>query len=357
MNLAVDGSCWGGHERGVAVSTRRLWRAVLRRDDAPRPTMFARSALAAQLEPARVIDVGPFTGPRRFVWQQAVLPRLLREHQVDLLHCPSYTAPVAARCRTIVTIHDLIAWTHPHLAGWRNALHLRTLVGCTVHHASAICVPTKVVARDVVATFGVPRSKVFVVAWGVDEELVPRPREAATRDVAHRFEIREPFALFCGCIEPKKNVSTAIDAVRDAGISLVTVGPTIASSRSTLQRGPVRHLGYVSGPELSALYCAATALLAPSIVEGFGMPTIEAMRCGCPVVASDIPALREVCGDAAIFAPFDNPGQFAAALRSIMMDAVYRTELVGRGRERAAQFSWQSSAASFSSALQHATRS
>lgn len=358
----MDGSFWGGQERGVAIATRRLWFAFLHRVTSPRVTVFAPAAFTPQMPQASLKPVGPLTGATRFAWQQIVLPVLVRQQRVDLLHCPCYTAPVAVSCRLVITVHDLIAWTHPSLAGWRNALHFRLLLGHGVRRANAVCVPTDFVRRSVIDQFGIPPKKVFVVPWGVDDEITPLFKDDAVREVSRRFDVHEPFILFCGCVEAKKNLKAAIWASNEAGLLLLVVGPRIPRSGSVCPEesrtagGRCRYLGYVSTPDLSALYSAATALVIPSYVEGFGLPAIEAMRCGCPVIASNAPALLEVCGGAAIHVPARDTSALAAALRALAISRALRESLAARGTGRASKFNWATAIDRFNEALYYAGR-
>ena len=357
--IAVDGSFWGGQERGVAVSTRQLWRALLERPLASRATVFAPSAPAWEADRTSHVAVGPLSGARRVFWQQLVLPVLLRARGIDLLHCPCYTAPLAASCRLVVTVHDLIAWTHPDHAGRANALHLRTMVAASVRRAHAITVPTDVVRRAVIDHFGVSSSKIFVVPWGVDAEIVAWPREDAAREVREQFGVDEPFVMFCGCIERKKNLSAALHAAADAGLPLLVVGPWLRGSAAMVAntgQARWRYLGYVPARTLGALYSAATVLVLPSHVEGFGIPAIEAMRCRCPVITSATPALEEVCGGAALHVAASDAAGLAGAINAVRSDHTLRHSLVARGVERAAHFTWAAAVDRFSDALAHAGR-
>jgi len=358
MHIAVDGSFWGGQERGVAAATRRLWSAYLKRIPRQQVTVFAPESLEAGMPGGTIIPTGPMHGATRVLWQQLVLPQRVRDLSIDLLHCPCYTAPLAASCRMLVTVHDLIALTHPRLAGWRNSLHLRLLVGQSVRRADAVCVPTEFVRRALVERFAIPAAKVFVVPWGVDAELTPMSRDVATYHVRRRFGVDEPFVLYCGCIEAKKNLGAAMEACAEAGILLLMAGPSTSGSaellaRASCSRGGWRYLGYVPVSDLSALYSAAIALVSPSHVEGFGIPAVEAMQCGCPVIASDDPALREVCGGAAVHVACCDPSVLAAALQSVATDRTLREELTARGLARAAHFSWETAAGRFAEALRY----
>lgn len=361
MHLAVDGSFWGGDERGVAVATRRLWSAYAARVRPPHVTVFAPPSCRPQIGGASLVPVETRRGAAKLAWQQLVLPAMVRARDVDVLYCPCYTAPLGVRCRTVVTVHDLIAWTHPRLAGWRNVLHFRALVGRAIRRAGAVCVPTAVVGNAIVERFNVSPRRVRVVPWGADSAIEPLPAHDAAAEVHRRFGVDEPFALFCGCLEPKKNVGTALRACAEAGLLLLIAGPSIAGSCALLaeagRRAPrARYLGYVSTADLSALYSAATALVLPSYAEGFGLPALEAMRCGCPVIASAIPSLREVCADASLYAEPDDATAIAASLRRIARDRSFRESLIAAGTARARRFTWAAATDAFAEAVRFAER-
>ena len=362
MHIAVDGSSWGGRERGVAVATRRLWSAFLETASPANATTFAPQACANSISRGSLINVGPLTGMRKLVWQQLELPGWVRQKRVDLLFCPCYTVPMARRCRVVVSVHDLIALTHRELVGWRNAMHLGVALGHSIRRAHAICVPTEFVRAQVIARFGISPASVFVVPWGVDSEIKTISRSEAEQQVSTRFGINHPFVLFCGCIEAKKNLAAAIRGCAMAGLPLVAVGPWISSSRALVARldpdlhGAWRYMGYVSAAELSALYSSATALVLTSHTEGFGLPAVEAMRCGCPVIATDAPAVREVCRGAAIHINAGDPAQISRALRDVAASQPLRTELSSRGIARAAELTWRRAAARFGEAVDYAYR-
>jgi len=359
MHIGVDGSFWGGQERGVAVSTRRFWSSYLEQTAKPHVTIFAAAGHEQQMPHASFVPVGPLSSLPRIAWQQFVLPRLIRDRDIEFLHCPNYTAPVASNCKVILTVHDLIVWTHPQLVSWLNIAHFRMLVGRSIRRADAVCVPTAFVRQAIIDRFGIAPRKVFIVPWGVNAELPVWSRETALGEVERRFNVTDPFVLFCGCIERKKNLETAVQACGQAGLRLLIVGPSISGSKRMLSRQSTSsrwdYLGYVSARDLSALYAAAEALIAPSYAEGFGMPAIEAMSLGCPVVAADFPAFREVYGAAAIYASCSDSAAFARALRSVVTDQDLRNSLVDRGRAQAQNFTWTNSVSRFSEALHYAT--
>jgi glycosyltransferase involved in cell wall biosynthesis len=218
------------------------------------------------------------------------------------------------------------------------------------------------VRRSLISRFAISPEKVFVVPWGVDAEITAVQPDDAKRTIRDRFGVTEPYVLFCGCIEAKKNVQAAIRASGQAGLLLLIAGPWISRSSTILGGSPNMsgdgwlYLGYVSAADLSALYSAATALILPSHVEGFGLPAIEAMKCGCPVIASDVPALKEVCGGAALHVAPEDTAALTASLRLVASDSGLREDLSARGSANAERFSWAVAVDRFAEAVRFAAR-
>ncbi len=328
--LAVDGAFWGGEERGVAVATRRLVNAVF---EAPRSFEIRAFAghdavLPQGLPRERVRRV---FGASRVLWQQLRLPPRLRSG--ELLYAPAYTAPLTTRAATIVTVHDLIAWTHPALCRWQNVLHFRALMGHSVARARAVTVPTEAVASDLVRILGVPEARVHVVPWGVDGELPDHP------------PVRPgPYLLFVGCWEPKKTPGLLLRLADASPVPILAVGP---HGGRAPPHPRLTHLGYVTPARLASLYAGASLLVFPSRAEGFGLPVAEAMRFGCPVLSTDIPAIREVAGDAACLVPAGDAEALLDAAAQLLADDALRAELTRRGRQRVERFKWAAAARAF----------
>jgi glycosyltransferase involved in cell wall biosynthesis len=366
VHIGVDGSLWGGEESGVAAATRRLFVKLSENPGPHRLTVFVNRWAIADLGPApqhtRIVVVSSGRRGARVAWQQLRLPALARAHGLDLLYNPCYTAPLASRVPLAVTIHDLIAWRRPELCRLTNVLHLRTLLGLSARRARVITVPTAAVARDVVERLGVRAAKVHVVAWGADFEIRPLPREAARAAVREWYGIDRPYVLHVGALEPKKNLVTLRRALRDSNIALVLAGPR-GWQRGSVRReilsggdGTCHHLGWVPVERLGALYAAAELFAFPSHIEGFGLPVLEAMACGTPVIASDAPALLEVCGGAALHAAPDDAGGWSQAIRLLLEDGPLREQLVERGRVRASQFTWERARTQFLSSIDDAVQ-
>ncbi|HUT37100.1 MAG TPA: glycosyltransferase family 1 protein [Planctomycetota bacterium] len=289
----------------------------------------------------------------RIVYEEHFLRRRLTGF--DLFHAPGYVAPKHLPCPLVLTIYDLIALTHPELARRSNAWHYRWRLPRSARAAARIIVPLECVARQVVERLGIARERVRVVPLGVDARLKPPSLDDRARARA-RHHLARPYILFVGNVEPKKNLATLLRAFaalkRDRlPHELLLAGKRGWKCREVLRlpaelgiEDDVRFLGYVEEDDLAGLYGGAELFAFPSLVEGFGLPPLEAMACGTPVVTSDAEALVESTGDAAEHVPALDPEALAEAMRRVLGDAALRERLRGAGFERSAQFTWQRTA-------------
>jgi len=253
------------------------------------------------------------------------LPRLLRRLRPDLAHF-QHALPLGYRERSVVTVHDLSFHDGDAGMGLLDRLTFRTVVPRSVRKAAHVLVVSERTKRDVVERYGVPESKVTVTPNGVDPAFSPGDGDRA-------------YVLFVGAIHARKRPEAALDAAHAVGLPLVVAGPEKdASLARELRDGGADLRGYVSKEELAELYRGAAALVLPSRFEGFGLPVLEAMASGTPVVAAAEPALREVADGAAVYA---EDGDFGAATRRALDD---RDRLAAAGIERARLFSWAETA-------------
>ena len=300
---------------------------------------------------------------RRFAWRPAAdaarrvsmrwFPSgwpALRLPAADVAHGPDERL-VGSAGRQVVTIHDLFslkseAWSDREFRETKRRRHAETAA-----HADRILVPSEATARDVETLLAVPRARITVTPLGVDDTF--RPLEpSATAPVLARHGVRAPFVLFVGLAQPRKNVEAMAIvfkrlAARDDGVQLVLAGEdgypegrlrAILHETDALDR--VKLLGYTPAADLPALYSAASLLLFPSRDEGFGLPVLEAMACGCPVVASDRGALPEVVGEGGFTAGPDAYDDLEEACLRLLEDDDTRRAEIARGLARAAQFPW-----------------
>jgi glycosyltransferase involved in cell wall biosynthesis len=248
----------------------------------------------------------------------------------DVLHFSDWMFPPQRSGVRSTMIHDLVPLHSPE---WVHA-RTRRMHGAKYRHASTACdvviVNSRFTGNDVAATLGVPAERIHVAYPGVD---------AGFRPDGDRLELGRPYALAVATLEPRKNLATLVDAYRRLGgdLGLAVVGAAGWGEQPALEAPGIVRLGYTPADELPQVYRGASVVVYPSLFEGFGMPVVEAMACGVPVVASSHPSLDEACGDAAVRVDPLDPEAIAAGIRTALGR---RAELVPRGLEHAASFTW-----------------
>jgi glycosyltransferase involved in cell wall biosynthesis len=295
------------------------------------------------LQPDRYVVMSP--RPRLahrtgHAWEQLALPILAR--RADLLYCPANLAPLASR-RNAVVIHDLAALAHPEWYGRAYAAWQRLVLPRIARRARLVITVSEFSRGELAERFGLAQASIAVVPNGVSGAFSPA---ADPRPAREALGLDRPYVLALATRSARKNLAVLSAAARrleELGIELLTAG----SGRGYLRGGgqpPGRELGYVPERLLPGLYAGARAFAMPSLYEGFGLPCLEAMACGTPVVAADRAALPETCGGAALLADPDDPHAFATALVRAATDEGERARLIAAGRDRAAAFTWERAA-------------
>lgn len=274
-------------------------------------------------------------------WEQAVLPLRAGAGRARLVLSPANLAPLALGRRNVVVIHDAAALRHPEWYGRAYVAWQRALLPRLARSAGRVVTVSEFSKREIVDAMGAPPDRVVVVPNGVDERFTP---DADAGGARRALGLERPYVLAVGTRIARKNLA-ALDAAARAlaaerGVELVTAGSGRAYMRAEGDTA-LRALGYVAEEHLPGLYAGASALVMPSLYEGFGLPCLEAMRSGTPVVAADRAALPEVCGGAALLFDPEDPDAVLAALRQALD---YPAGLRERGLEHARRFSWASTA-------------
>lgn len=281
----------------------------------------------------------------------------------DAVHAPTPLAPPRKpalgrhrRASLAVTVHDTVPWTHPHTLTARGVAWHKSMVSRAMRRADFVVVPTRSVA-DELRAYVPGDSRLEVVAHGASEVFTAAEGVELPVDVGH-LELPGRYILSVGTLEPRKGLDVLIEAVarmhsvdpRAPDLLLIGqqgwggVDPVSHAERCGLPPGTVRVLGRLSDLELAAVLRRATVLAAPSHAEGFGLPVLEAMSAGVPVVHSDVPALVEVAGGAGVTVPRGEAQALSESLLDVVHDAVWAAQLAAQGRRRAEEFSWRGAA-------------
>jgi glycosyltransferase involved in cell wall biosynthesis len=291
--------------------------------------------------------------PHYSLREQFLMPALIAREKVDLMHFPHFNVPIFYSGRFVLTIHDLIkhtsrgvsTTTRNPLAYWLKYLGYKLVFGLSVRRASRILVPSQSVKGELTEEYGLEAEKIVVTYEGVDGAI---KGEAGVKEVLEKYKICRPFLLYVGSVYPHKNIEKLIEAVKILGIDLVIVcGRSVFWER--LQRtirkmgaeNQVNLAGFVPDEELAILYKEASAFVFPSLSEGFGLPGLEAMKQGVPVVASDIPVFREIYKNAAIYFNPLSSADIAAKIKKVLEDKELQQRLKKQGPELAEGYSWK----------------
>lgn len=265
-----------------------------------------------------------------------------------VVHAPTLLFPRRPPASLVVTIHDAVPWTHPETLTTYGVRWHRRMGRLAAQVADAVVVPTQAVANELAHYLPLRQERVYVIGEGVASSFrVPPDAD----DRARRLGLPRDYLMTVATLEPRKGLDVAIAALArsDApALPLLVAGrpgwggvdPAAEAGRAGLPADRLRLLGHLADPDLAVAVACARALLMPSRSEGFGLPLIEAMSVGTPVIASDAPALVEVAGGAALHVPIGDHGALARAIARIVTDAQFREQLVATGRERAAAFDW-----------------
>jgi glycosyltransferase involved in cell wall biosynthesis len=358
MRVAIDARKL--HDFGIGTYIRNLLRHLARIDQQSEYVLLCAAAdmhvppalgpnFRAVLEPS----------PNYSLREQWHVPLVLRREKPDVYHAPHYVLPAAVMCPSVVTIHDCIHLMFPqYLPNRRAYLYARTVMWAAAKRADAILTVSEASKRDILRFFDVKPEKVVVVHNAIDERFWTPPADDEVARVRERYQLEHGFVLYAGNIKPHKNLVRLIEAFDEIRrgdfeeMKLLIIGDEI-SKMPALRRAvhqhhlhkQVRFLGYVSDETLAILYRLAAVFVFPSIYEGFGLPPLEAMASGAPVVTSNVSSLPEVTGDAAVLVNPHDTSSIVQGVRRVLSDPAFADQLRQRGPVRARQFSWERSVA------------
>jgi len=292
--------------------------------------------------------------PQYSLREQLFIPRLLKKDQIELFHSPHYVIPVWKICPTIVTIHDLIHLLFPENLPFKGAyLYAWVMLKNAVYKSDRVITVSENSKHDIVEHLRIPEDKIVVIPNGVNKAFHPVEDKEKIDEVKKRYSTGERFLLFVGNLKPHKNIERllrAIKLIRNRNLRLVIVGggkitpplKEIITQGDLLAR--VSFLPYLDEETLNLLYNASEALVFPSLYEGFGLPPLEAMACGTPVIASLVSSIPEILGNAAWYVEPRNIESIAQGIEKVVSDSKLKEHLKKLGRERASLYTWENTA-------------
>ena len=366
LRIGLDGTPLLGQRSGVGNYTGRLLAALLRQNPEWEFLLYSNRPLE-KLEPAleRATPVYSRFSSRRLFWMHCLLPATIRRSRPQLCHFPNSMAPMWHRSPFVLTIHDASLFLYSEYHPPTRLLSIRLALPLLARRAEAIITVSNSARNDIVRTLNLPPEKVHVIYEAASARFRPVTDTAHLDALRRKYNLPEQFLLYVGTLEPRKNLCRLVRALRQIfqngfRFPLILVGAggwKLTDLRAEIERqglkDAVRFTGYVPTEDLPGLFSLATLFVFPSLYEGFGLPPLEAMACGAPVLTSNCTSLAEICDGGAYLVNPRNEEELAAALIELLADEEMRRALGRRGRDRAQQFSWSKAARQTAAVYRH----
>jgi glycosyltransferase involved in cell wall biosynthesis len=298
----------------------------------------------------------PMSRFRRLFWEQTTFPRIVREMKIDLLHSPHYTMPLSSPVPTVVTYHDMIFFIHPE----KHTLAKRYFFPWMMRHSSKkaekIITVSENTRDDAIRHLNIPPDKIVAIHLGYQDIFRQINDQALLDNVRQQYKLPDQFIFYAGAFEPRKNIPLLLSVYerlvqQQPDLFLVLTGgtgwdneETLALMNSMHSKDQVIRLGHVPYTDLPSIYNLADVFVYPSLYEGFGLPPLEGMACGTPVITTNISSMPEVVGDAGLLVPPNDEAALLQAIQQVLDDPVLRQRLQIAGPKRAANFTWERTA-------------
>ena len=356
MRIALDGLPLCQSLTGIGHYTFELAQHLAELDPGDRIDLISPRSFVVSLPASKSGQnlqlLNPTRSPILRYWWKAALPGYLKRNDIAVFHGTNYELPHSSICATVVTIHDLSTLLLPDTHERKNVWRARKRLPAIGVQATMVITPTESVRLEVNSRLSIPLEKIAVVPEAARHLDHDNPPPSALKE---RFGIAGAFVLYVGTVEPRKNLTALVQAFENlanqySGLQLVIAGKRgwmVDDLFRRVRQSPVGNrvifTGYIDESDLASLYSSCRVFVYPSIYEGFGLPPLEAMAAGAPVIASRIPSIEEVLGSAAYLVEPTAEG-IRAALVELLDDPKLRARLIKAGKERVAKYSWRETA-------------
>ena len=347
----------GGERAGVGHYTYYLVKALIASSSSHEFVLFfdSRYHKTAEFKQANVkIRHFPFSQYKRFLpfsYSHMLISALLNREKLDVYHSPANVLPYLYRRPSVVTVHDLAIYQHPEWFPKRQKFSTSVLVPRSLQHARQIIAVSEATKSDIIKTFKVSSEKISVIYEGVTKEKCQLMAEG----IAYKYDLKLPYILYVGTIEPRKNIERLVKAYKAtvtkhsslAKYQLVLAGHRGWNSAAVFKllndpvwNNRIKYLNYIPHNDKVSLIAGATVFVFPSLYEGFGLPVLEAMSLGVPVLTSNLSSMPEVVGNAALMVNPNSERSIAEGLAKLLKSNVLREQLAQAGLEQSKKFSW-----------------
>jgi glycosyltransferase involved in cell wall biosynthesis len=336
---------------GVGVYSQNLMDHLLEIDRTNQYVLYyAKPKFVGRYGHHRNVQERFLRAPNKAVWDQVAVPRAAKRDEVEVLFHTKFTVPLLTRCRTVMAIHGASWFVAPELYGKLDVMYVRAVMPLYCRKADGILSNSQLTTDDHIRILGVSEEKIKTILLAADDSFKKITDPAELEATRQEYDLPERFMLSVVKHDPRKNVPNLLESFRicrqSTECKLVVVGIGCEKYREEcglVEKGiddDVIFLGWVANKRLPALYNLADFLFFPSVYEEFGIPTVEAMACGTPVVVSRTGALPELAGDAGLLVDPDDPTDMAEAIRRMWTDDMFRAEMAQRASLRAEVFGW-----------------
>ena len=358
MNIAIDLTPIPPQKTGVGIYAVNLIRALGNFDNKNQYWIFVKNSHSQDFDPKRenfhIVIYSNILQNKflRLAWEQVVLPIQLWRKKIELLHSIHYTTPLFAPCKRVITFHDMTFFLFPEKHVFIKKIFFRVIIPFSAKKANRLIAVSESTKKDIETILGIDGGKIDVVYETIDKIFRPIEKSFAISQIKEKYKIKDKFILYVGVLEPRKNISTLIKAYANLifgnkiNHQLIIVGKKgwgcqeifkIVQNLNLSKK--VIFTGYLSEKELVFLYNGADLFVYPSLYEGFGIPPLEALACGTPVLSSNISSIPEVVGEEGILVNPHNIEEISESMYRVLTDEKLRNVLKEKGIRRAKEFS------------------